>query len=287
MLLALANVLGALGEFPLAIGHLEQLIGLATASAAAAAAPADGADGGADLTHLLSLLGRMHLQIGNLKAAELAYERLERSLPSPDDVVAVRLNRGLLGMARSAYSDALGHFEAALELDPKSALAANNAAVCQLYSCRLADAIGTLERLLRADPTGASHPTVISNLSNLYQMVEGGTAAQATLERLVVTLGSDDFDMGVLNLGQGMNHTLLKALVSAAAKERRGLMLGVLASVDKLTGVIAPLLSGAAYDTVGPAAPAWKPTWARRSGALAYRASEAIAARRNIVRLSA
>ena len=61
----------------------------------------------------------------------------------------------------------------------------------------------------------------------------------------------------ILNLGQGLTHTLLKALMSAAASEDTlGLMLGVLSSTDKLVGVVAPLLGGPTYDRLGPAAPA-------------------------------
>ena len=85
------------------------------------------------ITHLLSLLGRLHLQLGNLVAAGAAFERLEALLRSPDESPAVRLNRGMLLLANSQYSDALIDFEAALKLEPTSVLAANNTAVCQLY----------------------------------------------------------------------------------------------------------------------------------------------------------
>ena len=60
----------------------------------------------------------------------------------------------------------------------------------------------------------------------------------------------------ILNLGQGMGRTLIKGLVaSAAAEGRLGVTLGVLTSVDKLVGVIAPLVGGPAY-VVAPHFPA-------------------------------
>ena len=77
---------------------------------------------------------------------------------------------------------------------------ANNLAVCQLYCCRLTEAISTLEGQLRAAPRDSMHEVLVSNLSALYQMREGGGGAKSTLERLVVAVAPDDFDMGVLKL---------------------------------------------------------------------------------------
>ena len=61
----------------------------------------------------------------------------------------------------------------------------------------------------------------------------------------------------VLNFGQAMTHTLLKALMSkAAAAEDRGLLLGVLESVSKSFGVLGPMIGGPLYGRIGPPAPA-------------------------------
>ena len=61
----------------------------------------------------------------------------------------------------------------------------------------------------------------------------------------------------ILNLGQGMTHTLLKTLMAQAATEHtRGLMLGAIGSVEKSFGILGPLLGGPAYDRLGPSAPA-------------------------------
>eukprot|EP00966_Prymnesium_polylepis_P097694 2262796-Prymnesium_polylepis.1 len=62
----------------------------------------------------------------------------------------------------------------------------------------------------------------------------------------------------VLNLGQGLTSTLLKALMGRAAEgDRRGLLLGLLSSCEKLAGVIAPLAGGPIYSSaLGRAAPA-------------------------------
>ena len=60
----------------------------------------------------------------------------------------------------------------------------------------------------------------------------------------------------ILNLGQGLTTTLLKVLMSAAAPaDRRGMLLGLLSSSEKLSGVVAPLIGGVLYVR-GPSAPA-------------------------------
>ena len=85
-------------------------------------------------------------------------------------------------------------FEAVLALDPSHAAAANNAAVCQLYCCRLPDAIRTLEGFLRADPARNTQQAVVANLGALYAMTDGGASSKATLERVASAFGADDFD---------------------------------------------------------------------------------------------
>jgi len=61
----------------------------------------------------------------------------------------------------------------------------------------------------------------------------------------------------LLNLGQGTTTTLLKAtMAQVTGGSRLGLMLGVLASVEKGVGIAAPLIGGPVYDRVAPWAPA-------------------------------
>ena len=237
VVLAIVNVLCALHDYPNAATHLEQIIIevqseqilpevqseqiilevqseqiiLEVQSSAAEEASEPGAtdedetakypSAPKSLTPLLALLARVYLQLGNLAAAADALQRLEASLGAPDASVVLRVTRGMLQMARSQYSTALAEFEAARALEPANALAANNAAVCQLYCGALTDAIGTLEAQLKADPCGM-HEVIVSNLSALYQMREGGGAAKEVLERLVVATSADDFDMGVLKLDE-------------------------------------------------------------------------------------
>ena len=85
-----------------------------------------------------------------------------------------------------------------LELDPTHAVAANNRAVCLLYSCQLQQAINSLEGFLKADPRNRTHQSLVANLAALYQMTDGAATAKQGLERLVLEMAADDFDIGVL-----------------------------------------------------------------------------------------
>ena len=80
-----------------------------------------------------------------------------------------------------------------------------------------------------------------------------GLAAASVLPPTLTILAS----YAVLNLGQGLTHTLLKSLTAnLASQDRLGLVIGLLGSVEKGCGVAAPLLGGPAYEHVGPVAPA-------------------------------
>ena len=113
-----------------------------------------GAKGGADDEGrlLLSLLGRIHAQMGHLAAAEDAFSRLECRVAEADAASDVLLNRGHLCVMHGDYEGALSEYTAALAADPADAVAANNRAVCLLYCCRLAEAIEALEAFVRGDP---------------------------------------------------------------------------------------------------------------------------------------
>lgn len=140
MVLTLANVCCATGDYPLALVHLQQLVDASGADLVPAPPPPAGTPLSAGW-QLLSMLGRLQLQVGNLDGAEDAFSRLECLVMDADDCAVVRLNRGLLGVAQGAFDVAAAEFETVLQLEPGNAVAANNRAVCHLYACKLQDAI--------------------------------------------------------------------------------------------------------------------------------------------------
>jgi len=190
VLVALVNTYCAAQDYPLAIAHLKQMLAAAAAQRITVQ--------GSEQAVLHSLLGRVHIQVGNLDAAEDAFNKLECLLLDADSSADVRLNRGFLSVARGEYEEALEEFNAALELEPANSVAANNVAVCLLYCCRLSDAIKSLEEYIKGDPARRTTQALLSNLSVLYQMVNGGAAAKQTLEQLGRALGPDELDVDAL-----------------------------------------------------------------------------------------
>ena len=52
-------------------------------------------------------------------------------------------------VAKGQYPEALVQFDDLLELDPSNLLAANNKALCLLYTCKMKEAIAFLEETIR------------------------------------------------------------------------------------------------------------------------------------------
>ena len=104
-------------------------------------------------------------------------------------------------VAKGLYQDALLRFDDIMELDPSNLLAANNKAICLLYTCNLAGAISFLESVLKADIERNMHHGVMFNLAMMYDLAtHNAKEKKRTLEALAKRYGSDDFDYAVLKL---------------------------------------------------------------------------------------
>lgn len=101
---------------------------------------------------LLSTIGRLLLQWGNVVGAERYFREVEQLVPEPSKSAVVMMNRGLESIGRDHFLDAMRAFEAVLELEPDNTWAANNQAVCWLYLRDLQSAIKSLEQLIAANP---------------------------------------------------------------------------------------------------------------------------------------
>eukprot|EP01116_Phalansterium_solitarium_P022491 TRINITY_DN7445_c2_g1_i1.p2 TRINITY_DN7445_c2_g1~~TRINITY_DN7445_c2_g1_i1.p2 ORF type:complete len:466 (-),score=179.86 TRINITY_DN7445_c2_g1_i1:195-1592(-) len=166
---------------------------------------------------VLSCLGRVHLQMGNVKVAAAVFKQLETQQPpagaesaaseSASDVppeqltCLVNMNRGFLALAMEQYVKAIDAFQAVLDLDPDNVSAANNKAISLLYTCHLTRAISSLEELIRRDPEQNLHETVVFNLCTLYDLKsENSSDKKKAVMALVAKNASDSFDFGVLKI---------------------------------------------------------------------------------------
>lgn len=115
-----------------------------------------------------SQLGRLYLEMGNLKAAEAIYTLVQ------DESAQNRLNFGLLYFAKNEFSRALVEYEAIFNMsDPESDVllsAVNNLAICSLYCCDVKRAVSSLERLIQKNPAKYIRNVTIFNLCTLYDL---------------------------------------------------------------------------------------------------------------------
>jgi tetratricopeptide (TPR) repeat protein len=112
------------------------------------------------------------------------------------------LNAGLVLVAKGQYSAALVQFDDLLEISPASnLLAANNKAICLLYTGKLKAAIAFLEETIRLDVSRNLQNAIVFNLAMMYDLAaHRAKENKRTLQQLAQRYASDDFDQTVLKL---------------------------------------------------------------------------------------
>jgi tetratricopeptide (TPR) repeat protein len=122
----------------------------ATADLAGASTPRRAAGGLAAGVVLGLLAGQTRRQLDHWRNAEALYTH---TLAVTEHNWLVHHNLGELQLRRGAVSDAIGHFERALALEPRYAVAAFDLGVAYAAAGRRADAIASYRRALAIDPT--------------------------------------------------------------------------------------------------------------------------------------
>ncbi|XP_067312318.1 trafficking protein particle complex subunit 12 [Pseudorasbora parva] len=154
---------------------------------------------------LLSGIGRVFLQIGDIRTAEKYFQDVEKACQSkgktPDEDTSVLMNRAFVYLSQNNYADAHVCFSSVLKLDPKNPVANNNAAVCLLYLGRLKESLGQLESLVHKDPALYLHESVLFNLTTMYELESSRSTQkkQALLEAAACREG-DSFNVQCLKL---------------------------------------------------------------------------------------
>ncbi|KAK9873398.1 hypothetical protein WA026_022460 [Henosepilachna vigintioctopunctata] len=118
---------------------------------------------------LLSALGRLHLQVGNIAGAESCFNEVRVIRGGKLDIREL-VDRGLLSVAQSNFDEAYSNFQEASCLEPNNLMILNNMSVCLLYSGRLKEAISILESAISVNPPHALHESLLLNLCTLYDM---------------------------------------------------------------------------------------------------------------------
>ncbi|KAM6917091.1 trafficking protein particle complex subunit 12 isoform 2-T2 [Lycodopsis pacificus] len=154
---------------------------------------------------LLSGIGRIFLQIGDVKTAERYFQDVEKACQmtgsQPGHTTCVLMNRAFVYLSQNNYAEAHASFADVLTIDPKNPVANNNAAVCLLYLGRLKESLGQLEGLVQQDPALYLHESVLFNLTTMYELESSRSTQkkQALLEAVACREG-DSFNAQCLKL---------------------------------------------------------------------------------------
>jgi len=150
---------------------------------------------------VLSSLGRIHLQLGCLHAAQIFFNQVESRVTNADQDSLVLMNRGYMYLATDQYNQAIDCFDTVLHLEPRNTAAANNRSICWLYTCDLAKAIGSLEAMIQSDPEHNLDESLIFNLCTLYDLAsDRSTEKKKAVMAMVAKFAPDSFDFRVFKV---------------------------------------------------------------------------------------
>nr|XP_018877024.2 trafficking protein particle complex subunit 12 isoform X3 [Gorilla gorilla gorilla] len=153
---------------------------------------------------LLSGIGRISLQIGDIKTAEKYFQDVEKVTQKLDGLqgkIMVLMNSAFLHLGQNNFAEAHRFFTEILRMDPANAVANNNAAVCLLYLGKLKDSLRQLEAMVQQDPRHYLHESVLFNLTTMYELESSRSMQkkQALLEAVAGKEG-DSFNTQCLKL---------------------------------------------------------------------------------------
>ncbi|XP_054964283.1 trafficking protein particle complex subunit 12 isoform X7 [Pan paniscus] len=153
---------------------------------------------------LLSGIGRISLQIGDIKTAEKYFQDVEKVTQKLDGLqgkIMVLMNSAFLHLGQNNFAEAHRFFTEILRMDPTNAVANNNAAVCLLYLGKLKDSLRQLEAMVQQDPRHYLHESVLFNLTTMYELESSRSMQkkQALLEAVAGKEG-DSFNTQCLKL---------------------------------------------------------------------------------------
>lgn len=158
---------------------------------------------------LLSKLGQIQMQLGDLNGAKNTFSRIE-ALVNQGQVPTssleglknmVNRNRGLQHLVAKDYTAAIREYEEALDRDPADVVATNNKALCLMYSRDLLGSIKVLENSLEIVPVIALNENVVLNLCSMYELAfVSNVETKRSLSSWIVQIAPEDFDLSCTRL---------------------------------------------------------------------------------------
>lgn len=153
---------------------------------------------------LISKLGYVQMQIGDLEGAKTSFNQIEvlmkesktnGSLNETELKNLVSRNKALVYMVGKDYVSAVREYEECIERDHADVVAINNKALCLMYLRDLSDSIKVLENALERVPTVALNETLVVNLCSMYELAYvNHSDVKRTLSNWIARVAPDDFD---------------------------------------------------------------------------------------------
>ncbi|XP_060213097.1 uncharacterized protein LOC132640505 [Lycium barbarum] len=169
-------------DFKLCLDLLNELIGIC----------------GDDDPNVLSKLGYVKMQYGDVEGAKKTFNAVEGMITSESEVGLRNLvsrSKALMYIVEKDYVSAVREYEECIERDGMDMVAMNNKALCLMYSRDLSDAIKVLENSLERVPTVALNETLVVNLCSMYELAYVNHAdIKRTLNNWIARVAPDDFD---------------------------------------------------------------------------------------------
>ncbi|CAO3651393.1 unnamed protein product [Cunninghamella blakesleeana] len=156
---------------------------------------------------LLSSLGRLYLQLGDLDSAEKLYtqiEALQDTLKEKQHVFQeiIKMNRAYLFIGRGEWQNAKEILEQVIQQNNENLVAVNNLAVCHIYLGDLPGALPLLDKMIQQNPTSAGTCEVtLMNLCTLYDLrYEASNHFKIQLMKQIARWVGDSFHPSCLKL---------------------------------------------------------------------------------------
>jgi len=154
----------------------------------------------------LSAIGRLHLQMGNLKGGERVLNVADKLLQSPIDTNVISLmNKGFLAIANDQYPQAIKYFDKIIDIENANGniniTAINNKCISMLYTCDLGGAITQLESLLQTEKEKSIDEILIFNICSLYELAtDRSNEKKKAILADIAKRAPDNFDFKVFKI---------------------------------------------------------------------------------------
>ncbi|KAI9260807.1 hypothetical protein BY458DRAFT_439952 [Sporodiniella umbellata] len=152
-----------------------------------------------DHVDILSGLGRLYLQMGDIESAEQIFGRMEKFIKEDE---AIKTNRAFTFISKGEWKNARDLLQEVYDSNSENLLAISNLAACEIYLGNLDKAIEILKELTTKNPTSAGTCEIaLQNLCTLYELrYEDSTEKKVEMMKQVASWAGDSFQPACLKL---------------------------------------------------------------------------------------